>query len=175
MRDNVNTASVKGGFVLLCVLIIDQITKSLVINNLSLHEIIAVCPCLNIVHFRNIGISFGMLSNGNTWQLAVIWTTVGALLVYLIRQFVTATHWIPSVCIGGIIGGALGNVADRVIYGSVIDFIDCYIKKLTLFSWTILEWHWPAFNVADSAIVVGVCCLMLYSLKNNKGSTSKRR
>jgi signal peptidase II len=174
MRINVNVASVKGVFVLLCVLIVDQITKAFIVSRLALHETIPVFPGFNIVHVRNHGISFGMLSNGQMWQRLLIWGAVIFLILYLIRQFLTATHWIPSVCVGGVLGGALGNVADRAIHGAVIDFIDLYVKDLNILSLTVKEWHWPAFNVADSAIVVGVCCFALYSSRAGK-SAGKRR
>jgi signal peptidase II len=151
----VSAASIKGGFVFLIVLLIDQISKALVLAHIPLHGAIYVAPHLNVVHVLNRGITFGLLSTGAPWQMMIIWSAVILLLAYLIQQFFSASHLGLAICLGSILGGAVGNIIDRAIHGAVVDFIDIYVTHFHILSVHIPEWHWPAFNIADSAVVVG--------------------
>ncbi|MDR0631468.1 MAG: signal peptidase II [Holosporales bacterium] len=171
-----NTASVKGGFVLLLVLLVDQISKALVLSHVSSRGVIPVISHLNIVCVLNRGISFGLLSSGGTWQLVLIWCVVICLVVYLGYQFWYSSSWVLLVCVGAILGGAIGNIVDRAIHGAVVDFIDVFVTNLNFFGVTVKEWHWPAFNVADSAVVVGVLGLIFLQLRNEtRGSPARKR
>jgi signal peptidase II len=127
--------------------ILDQATKHLVTSRLRLNEVIEVVPGLfNIVLFRNPGAAFSAFSTGGLFRtLFLIAVSVAALVIIavLIRQSKDA---LMSFALSMIAAGAMGNLIDRVRYGSVIDFIDLYAGG----------YHWPAFNVADSAITVGV-------------------
>ncbi len=127
--------------------ILDQATKYLVTSRLRLNEVIEVVPGLfNIVLFRNPGAAFSAFSAGGLFRtLFLIAVSVAALVIIavLIRQSKDA---LMTFVLSMIAGGAVGNLIDRVRYGSVIDFIDFYVGS----------YHWPAFNVADSAITVGV-------------------
>lgn len=125
------------------VLAADQATKALVRGNVGRGEAIELLPFLDLVNVRNPGIAFGMLSGGGT--LLILLSAV-AMLVLLSVFFVhadTPLAWLPS---GLLLGGALGNLVDRLREGSVTDFIDFP--------------RWPAFNLADSAITVGVLALV---------------
>ncbi len=140
------------------VLVIDQITKRVVDTTLRLYESIPVHPSFSLTYHRNQGAAFSFLSSAGGWQrwffigLAVI---ASVLICFWIRQIpndrkLEASAWAL------VLGGALGNLIDRVLYGYVIDFLDVYYG----------DWHWPAFNVADSAITVGVVLLLLESFRS---------
>jgi signal peptidase II len=142
------------------VLVSDQVTKWLILAKvMDPPRIIEVTDFFNLVLVWNRGISFGLLGNWADWQswvLAAFGTVVaGGLLVWLHR----AVHGLlPSLGIGLIVGGALGNVIDRLRFGAVVDFLDFHVGG----------WHWPAFNVADSAITVGVVMLVLDAILHDR-------
>jgi signal peptidase II len=125
------------------VLVLDQATKALVRSGLDLGERREVFPFLDVVFVHNDGIAFGFLGGGQ----ALVVVAVGAALIGLIVYFALHTErpwvWLPT---GLLLGGALGNVLDRVRDGAVTDFL-----KVP---------HWPAFNVADVAITAGVVALV---------------
>lgn len=138
------------------VLIADQLTKWWILEVVMVPpQIIEVTPFLNIVYVWNPGISFGMLGGGGAWQpwlLSAFGTIVaGGLLVWL--HLGEHGRW-GAVAIGMIVGGAIGNVIDRLRFGAVLDFVDFHVAG----------WHWPAFNVADAGIVVGVGILLIDAL-----------
>lgn len=145
-------------FVVACglVILLDQITKWLVLIYMPLHTRIPVIPGFgNLVHVQNPGGAFGILSDAS--PLVRIFLFIGVaciaagLVVYLhIRT--PARYKILTVGFAFIFGGAIGNLIDRVLHGKVIDFIDLYIGRH----------HWPAFNVADSAISVGMVIFAYY-------------
>ncbi|MBK8159314.1 MAG: signal peptidase II [Rhodospirillaceae bacterium] len=161
------TPSLFRNSILLAGLIIaaDQFTKWLVMFEImNPPRVIPVVPSLNIVMAWNTGVSFSMLQGTGPWLLSALALAVSlGLLIWLGRL----THRLPGYAVGFIIGGAVGNVIDRLRFGAVFDFIDFYVG----------DWHWPAFNLADSAIFVGVVLLLFDSLfhqpdrgKNSAGS-----
>ena len=127
---------------------LDQLTKWAVIEHVMPQETVAVTGFFNLVNVRNYGAAFGFLNDPNsTWQ---IWLFLGAtLLAVAVILFVARGAGEQEKALftglGAILGGALGNLVDRVRIGSVIDFLDVHYAG----------WHWPAFNVADIAICVG--------------------
>jgi signal peptidase II len=133
------------------ILVLDQLTKYLVEKHLRLYEVIPVIPgFFNLTHVRNKGAAFGILSGlPGVWRILffVSFTVIAvAVIAALIRKteerlLVTAFALIMS--------GAIGNVIDRIRYGEVVDFIQWYVKS----------YYWPSFNVADSAISIGVVLL----------------
>lgn len=129
------------------VAIIDQITKAVVVEKLFLTESVGVVPGLfNLVHYRNPGAAFSILSSGGTGRTVfLLATSVIALVIigFVARQ---AKGVAQGAALGLIAGGAIGNLIDRLRFGYVVDFLDFYIGG----------YHWPAFNVADSAITIGV-------------------
>lgn len=137
------------------VLVLDQGTKWLVLGALlDPPRIIEVTGFFNLVLVFNTGISFGLLRGEEAWAPwvlgALALAVVAGLLVWLRRQPEPPF----ALAVGLIAGGALGNVVDRVRFGAVVDFLDFHLGA----------WHWPAFNVADSAITVGVALLVLDGL-----------
>ena len=138
------------------IVVLDLWTKSLATESLSLYRPVEVTSWLNMTLARNYGAAFSFLSDAGGWQrwlftgLASIVTVV--LIVWLLRLPAAEKRTAAALCM--IIGGAVGNLVDRMAHGYVVDFIDVYYQN----------WHWPAFNVADSAITGGVILLLLDSL-----------
>ncbi len=130
--------------VLAIVLAADQIVKALVTSSLQRGEVRDLVWFVDLVNTRNTGVAFGQLQNGGTIVSIVIAIALAALLVFFARNAHRPLVWLPT---GMLLGGALGNIVDRVREGAVIDYL-----KLP---------HWPAFNVADASITVGVVILLV--------------
>lgn len=137
------------------ILLLDQLTKWLILTQvMQPSRQIEILPFFNLVLTYNRGISFGLFGGGSPWQpflltgLALV--IVAGLLFWLRRQ----ETLLPALAIGLVVGGALGNVVDRLRIGAVVDFLDFHAAG----------WHWPAFNVADSGITIGVVILLLDGL-----------
>lgn len=139
-------ALVAGG-----VLILDQVTKAWVLTHLALGDSLTVIPgFFDLTHVHNPGGAFGFLSTMSPMVRAAVFIAASAIAAGLILWFYLQTPIHQRLLAFGlalIFGGALGNLIDRVRFGVVIDFFDVYVGQM----------HWPAFNVADSAITVGVC------------------
>lgn len=138
------------------VVVLDLWTKDLATQALELYRPVKVTSWLNMTLAHNYGAAFSFLSDAGGWQrwlftgLSSVVTVV--LIVWLLR--LSAREKLTAAALGLIIGGAVGNLADRINYGYVVDFIDVYYR----------DWHWPAFNLADSAITCGVVLLLLDGL-----------
>jgi len=138
---------------MLVVAMADQLTKALVRSQIALHDSVTVLPgFLNVVHWRNTGIAFGLFQGrGGLLTALGIAALVGIPILFWWEwrrdPHLARTAW----GLGLILGGALGNLIDRLRLGSVTDFLDFYLG----------EWHWHAFNLADSCICVGTA-LVLY-------------
>ena len=127
----------------------DQATKAVVnANSAALAGGVPVFPGFNLVFLRNDGVTFGMMAGVPWWGLSAV--ALG-IVVWLAMLLVRATGRLEALAYGLVIGGALGNVADRLRFGAVTDFLDFYIR----------DWHWPAFNLSDVAVVSGVLLLLL--------------
>lgn len=122
----------------------DQLVKALVTASLQRGEEREILAGIKLVNTRNTGVAFGQLQDGGALVAIVIAAAVGVLLVYFARHSQQRLMWLPT---GLLLGGALGNIVDRIREGAVVDFL-----KLP---------HWPAFNVADAAITVGVVILLV--------------
>ena len=131
--------------VVAAVVVADQVTKRLIVRDLSLGETHGVLPGLDITHLRNTGIAFGIFPG----RLEVITLLTAAAVLWMFVHFARAgsRHALFPVALGLLIGGSLSNLADRIRNGYVTDFI-----HLT---------HWPTFNLADTFIVVGVALLLI--------------
>ena len=132
------------------VVILDQITKYVVRSTFSLHESIEVTPFFNLVLTYNRGISFGLFNDASGVNALVFSFAAAAIVAVLIYWLSRASSPFLAVAIGLIIGGAVGNVIDRLRLGAVVDFLDFHIGAV----------HWPAFNLADTAITFGVLGLL---------------
>ncbi|HPV84462.1 MAG TPA: signal peptidase II [Nitrospira sp.] len=144
------------GLLSLAIVVVDQVTKVSVMESMRLHESIPVIANLfSITYIRNPGAAFGFLSSSSSSFRFVFFglTSVFAVgLLGMIMVRMPKDDWMGRLSVAGILGGAIGNLLDRLRYGEVIDFLDFYING----------YHWPAFNVADSAITVGVVFLILH-------------
>ncbi len=144
------------------VIVLDQVTKWLMVSWLALYETVAVMPYFNLTMAHNYGAAFSFLAQAGGWQrwffivLAVVISIV--LIVWLAKLKPHAK--LEAISLSLILGGAIGNVIDRIVYGYVVDFLDVYIGSS----------HWPAFNVADSAICIGAVLLILDSFKSEPES-----
>ena len=127
------------------VLIVDRLTKRAVETSITPGESRQFLPGVQLVYTHNRGVAFGLFPDAPWIVIALIAVALGALLVYFAHHATMPLIWLPT---GLLIGGALGNIIDRVRHGSVTDFI-----KLPL--------GWPPFNIADSAITIGVLALLL--------------
>lgn len=138
------------------VTVLDQLTKAAVLSHFEadLKERETITSFFNLALTYNRGISFGLFNGGaglNAFVFSIVAAAIIAILVYWLAH---ASSPLLAVAIGLIIGGAVGNVIDRVRLGAVVDFLDFHVGSL----------HWPAFNLADSAICIGVAAMLLDSL-----------
>jgi signal peptidase II len=142
--------------------ILDQASKANIMKVMRLHESIPIIPeFFSLTYIRNPGAAFGLLaSSSNGFRLIFFGITSLFALGLLGMIFVRLRHddWIGQLSIAGILGGAIGNLLDRVRFGEVIDFLDFYVNG----------YHWPAFNIADAAISVGVFFLVLHFALDKK-------
>ncbi|QHS09910.1 signal peptidase II [Sinimarinibacterium sp. NLF-5-8] len=145
------------------VVVLDQITKQLVVQHLAWFDSVPFIPHLNWVHMKNTGAAFSMLSNAPPvlFVLLGLAVTIG-ILIWMRRN--PRGQMLLAVALALIMGGALGNVIDRVARGHVIDFVDFYVGN----------WHFAAFNVADMAISLGTACLMLDMLLDWRRQRSQK-
>ena len=144
-----NQAWARAGLVMAAVLLVDQVTKALVRSNITEGDRDNVFLGVDIVHVRNHGVAFGAFAGGGTIVAVIIAVALVALVVWFVRHTGTPLAWLPT---GLLLGGAVGNIFDRIRDGAVTDFV-----KVPA---------WPAFNVADIAITFGVLSL-LYVLESS--------
>jgi signal peptidase II len=148
---------VRGLAAAIVVAVLDQLSKAAILGFFSgqgfgTHE--RITPFFNLVLTYNRGMSFGLFNNGagvNALLFSLLAAGIVAVLVFWLSRVESP---FLAVAIGLVIGGAIGNVIDRIRFGAVVDFLDFYIGS----------WHWPAFNIADSAICVGVAAMLLDGL-----------
>lgn len=142
----------------LIIFILDWFTKFLALSHLKPHIPLEITIFFNFFLTFNRGVSFSMLTADNemgVWLLIGITLIICSFVVYAFTKEKDKTNKIAFMLI---LGGALGNVWDRLRYGAVIDFLDFHINK----------YHWPAFNIADSAICIGVTLLLWQTLRRKK-------
>lgn len=151
------------------IIALDQITKSAITSRFTLHEAVAVIPGLfNLVYVMNPGAAFGFLADASAtfryvFFISVTLAAAGLIVYYLLKS--NPRNLMLAVSLTLIFGGAAGNLIDRIRFGSVVDFLDVYIGSS----------HWPAFNVADSAITIGAI-LMIWEMilnRQDKQTTAK--
>ena len=137
------------------ILLVDQFTKVLIVGFYQLGDSTTVTSFFNVVRVHNSGAAFSFLAGSSGWQrwfFTVIGLAAAALIMWLLKSH--SGQKLFALALACILGGAIGNVIDRLLYGYVVDFLD--------FHWH--DWHFPAFNVADSAITIGAACLILDEL-----------
>jgi signal peptidase II len=134
----------------------DQLTKFAAADYLTRHGDMQLTSFLNFVLVHNTGAAFGFLSSASGWQniFFIAVASVACLAILWMTWRLTTNDRVLGAGLMLILGGAAGNLTDRLLHGYVIDFVDVYYRA----------WHWPAFNVADSAITVGAVLLALDAL-----------
>jgi signal peptidase II len=141
----------------LVVIVLDRVTKRLIMERFDEFEEIVVLPVLNLIRLHNEGAAFSFLSTASGWQrwaFTALGIVVSVGILYWLRRLPARGNGLLAAGLSLVLGGALGNVIDRVAYGHVIDFIRVHYG----------EWYFPAFNVADSAITIGAVLLILDNL-----------
>jgi signal peptidase II len=139
----------------LAILLADQFTKVLILDSYRLGDSTPVSGFFNIVRAHNTGAAFSFLAAASGWQRWVftgIGLAAAGFIIHLLRSH--AGQRLFSFSISCILGGAIGNVVDRLLHGYVVDFLDFHLGG----------WHFPAFNIADTAITIGAICLVLDEL-----------
>ena len=134
------------------IILADQFTKTLIVGYYKLGDSTPVTSFFNIVRAHNTGAAFSFLAGAGGWQ-RWFFTGIGAIATIFILWMLRSHHGqkLFAFALACILGGAIGNVIDRLLYGYVVDFLDFFYGT----------WHFPAFNVADSAISIGAVCLIL--------------
>jgi signal peptidase II len=142
-------------FVALIVILLDQATKLVIVQALRVGQGIPVIPgYFNLVFVLNPGAAFGFLATLSERvrnPFFILISVVAAILIVFYHTRFLYAHRLASIALGLILGGAIGNLIDRLRYGMVVDFLDFHVSR----------YHWPAFNVADSAISIGVGLMLL--------------
>ena len=144
------------------ILLADQFTKLLIVGSFSLGDSQTITSFFNLVRVHNSGAAFSMLSNASGWQ-RWFFTGIGVVATFFILWLLRShpTQKLFCFALALVLGGAVGNVIDRIAYGHVVDFLDFHWDWL---SPVFYQGHFPAFNIADSAISVGAVCLILDEL-----------
>lgn len=155
-----NTSSLKWLWLTLVFLILDQVTKHWVAGSMDLYQSINVLPFFNITYVHNLGAAFSFLADQGGWQ-RWFFTIIAFIASIVFTVWLAKTpknQPLLAVALAFMLSGALGNLIDRFFLGYVIDFLDFYIGNS----------HWPAFNVADSAIFVGAGLMIFDSFVQDK-------
>jgi signal peptidase II len=134
--------------IVVAIIVLDQLTKYLIVTRLSSFDSIEIFPFLHIVNVRNTGAAFGSFRNlGSNFFIIVSVIAIIFVVTLLIKRAYS------TLALSLVLGGAIGNLIDRIFYGKVVDFAD----------FSVGTFHWPAFNVADSALTVGIFIIVLTS------------
>ncbi len=156
-------SAVRWLWVSLAIIVLDQWTKWLIIARFELYERLEIWPVLGITRLHNTGAAFSFLSDAGGWQrwfFVILGIAVSILvIVWLTRLPARGRSWLAA-SLALVVGGAVGNIIDRVRFGYVVDFISVHYER----------WYYPAFNVADSAITVGAIVLLIESLLTRDSS-----
>ena len=144
------------------VLLLDQLSKWSALSNLKLGIPEEVLPFMNWLLLFNPGAAFSFLAQSSGWQrwfFTILGLAASLYILWLLRK--NQSDKMLSWALSLILGGALGNVLDRIMYGAVVDFIDLHYGN----------WHWPAFNIADSAICIGATLIVFSELRKSFGKS----
>ncbi len=144
---------------------LDLISKWLIEKNLPYLSEIKITSFFNIVHFRNRGVVFGLFSDIENNLFRNIMNIFSILVMFFLLYFSRYFSGISFYVIGAMIGGACGNIFERLSKGYVVDFLDFHIRN----------YHWPAFNIADSTITIGMIIIMLSSIRKKQPNRSDIR
>ena len=158
-----------GLFLAAAILVADQASKWAILELVDLDEVgqvklLSAGPFgFDLTMVWNRGVTFGMLAGDGAWTQAVLGLLALAIAAFLLRWMARAENRLTALALGAVVGGAVGNVIDRLRFGGVVDFLDAHA----------FGWHWYVFNVADAAIVLGVLALVLDALFRPSGSVKR--
>lgn len=161
MLEHHNKQVLKWAWVAAFIVMLDQLTKAWIKQTLTLGESVAVLPFFNLTLVYNEGAAFSLLADAGGWQrwlLTGLALAVSVIIVIWLSRLRIETHRWLIIALTLVLGGAIGNLTDRILYGHVTDFIDFYYQT----------WHYPAFNVADSAISIGAVMLLIDAIRGEK-------
>ncbi len=140
----------------LAIIVLDQVTKHWIVTSIPVNRAVEIIPgFFDLVHARNPGAAFGIFSRSTAGYRSAFFIAISAVALVVILWLVITTREPDAYLLAGytfFFGGAAGNLIDRILYGEVIDFLDFYVGAI----------HWPAFNVADSALCIGTACFFLH-------------
>ncbi|MBX9594091.1 MAG: signal peptidase II [Roseomonas sp.] len=154
-----------GLILAILVLVADQVSKWYILYEVGLPQVghiplLAIGPFgFDLTMVWNRGVTFGMFAGDGLWTQVALGVMALAIAAFLLRWMARAENRLTALALGAVVGGAIGNVIDRARFGAVADFADAH-------AW---GWHWYVFNVADAAIVIGVCCLLADALFRPSG------
>ncbi|EDQ00645.1 signal peptidase II [Shewanella benthica] len=166
MPTNWKESGIRWYWVVVLVFIADQVSKQWVLANFDLYESVTLLPIFNFTYVRNYGAAFSFLSDAGGWQkwlFTFIAVGFSVLLTFWLRKQ-PAQMWRLNLAYTLVIAGALGNLIDRLQHGYVVDFLDFYWNKS----------HFPAFNIADSAICVGAALIIVDSFISDRLEKQKK-
>lgn len=153
-----------GLFLAVLVFTLDQLSKYYVLQFIiENHGTYTVCSHFNLVAAFNKGVSFSMFDGGGLWGRIILIVFALAVILFLLHWMVTETSKFIQISLGLIIGGAMGNVFDRLLTGAVFDFLDFHAGT----------YHWPAFNMADTFICIGALFIVFKTLLNKNKNLKK--
>ena len=138
-------------------LIFDQVSKAMIVSQFDLYESISVAPFFNLTFVVNYGFAFGFLNSPSLNQI-IVSIVILSIIIYFLYLLIKTQDRVFKICLVLILSGAIGNFIDRIFRGYVVDFIDIYV----------FNYHWPAFNIADSCISIGFVILIFNILFLNK-------
>lgn len=147
------------------VIVTDQITKAAITSRFAYGESLELTPFFNLVLAYNTGAAFSFLADAGGWQrwfFALVAIVASLIIVYFLRKHAGEARF--CIALSLILGGALGNLIDRILLGHVVDFLDFHAAGF----------HWPAFNVADSAITIGAVILVWESFRAKPAATAQK-
>lgn len=164
MKNPICSTGLRWLWLTVVILIVDLSSKQLILNHFQLYESIPLMPYFNLAYAQNPGAAFSFLADkggGQRWFFAFVAIVICVVLIVMMyRQSVNKK--LSNIAYALVIGGALGNLCDRLVHGFVVDFIDFYVG----------DWHWPTFNIADMAICVGAALIILDSCINTDKKAS---
>jgi len=145
----------------LSVFLLDHLTKWIVRSNMGLHDAFDVIPgCIRISYVQNTGIAFGFFADiQSPWKpyILALMAIVAIVVIALYSARMPSDRLLLQIALAATMGGILGNFADRIMNGFVVDFVEFHLRD---------QFHWPTFNLADSAITVGIALLLIDTIKN---------
>lgn len=144
--------------------LLDQFTKWLVVAHMRVGEVIELATFINLRHSENRGAAFSFLADASGWQRFFLIAVALAISIWIVLAICRRPPALEALALSLVLGGALGNLSDRLFRGHVVDMLD--------FHWA--SYHWPTFNVADIGIVLGVAILLIHSRRSRDAVASAK-